>query len=90
LKAYPLGGTYFAPVSRPRTIKHPIAAIALTAVLAFFTAVGLFSYFSKTLLGQLVLAWGGEAMIGLKLQSNPESSTIPGNSLPDATKSARN
>jgi hypothetical protein len=90
LRPYSTPETNFAPFSRPGTIKHPIAAIALTAVFAFFTAVGIFSYMSTTLLGQLVLSWGGEAMIGLQMPSNPQASTIPANSAPDSTKSAHN
>jgi len=90
LRPYSTPETNFVPFSRPGTLKHPIAAIALTAVFAFFTAVGIFSYLSTTLLGQLVLAWGGEAIIGLQMPSNPQASTIPANSVPESTKSARN
>jgi PilZ domain len=90
LTPYSTTETNFLSISRPGAIKHPIPAIALTAVFAFFTAVGIFSYLSTTLLGQLVLAWGGEAIIGLQMPSNPQAFTIPANSVPESTKSARN
>jgi len=72
--------TIFAMPRQPSPIRHPITAIALTTILAFLTALGIFNYVSTTLTGQYLFYLGEEMLRGQLTQSPPaehESPTDP-------------
>jgi hypothetical protein len=92
---FPLGlnmeTTARAPERREtNTIKHPIAAIALTAILAFLTAIAIFTYVSTTLTGQFMFYWGEEMLREYGLQLTPPVHDSTANSTQASSKMPQN
>jgi len=67
-----------APAPRqPAPIRHPLTAIALTTIMAFLTAVGIFNYVSTTLTGQFLLYLGEEMLRSHLTQPPPQEHASP-------------
>jgi hypothetical protein len=67
-------------------IRHPIAAVALTIILAFLVSVGIFAYLSTSRAGELVFDWGEKMWGGFYSQSIPQGTATPASSAPDFSK----
>ena len=67
------------------SIKHPVAALALTIVLAFLVAIGISAFVSTTDAGEFLLQWGENIWSGFHSQSNLPATASPATSAPDST-----
>jgi hypothetical protein len=88
---FPLGPeseTGTSPVVVPQSvgIKHPIAAVGLTIVLAFLVSTGIFAYLCTSRAGDLLFSWGEKMWGGAYSQSIPGDAAPPVNRLPDSAK----
>ena len=66
-------------------IKHPIAAVVLTAALALVASVGIFSYVLTSPASQSFVEWGEKAWSGFYSQGVPPETALPP-SAPDSSK----
>ena len=69
----------------PVAFRHPIAAVAMTIVLAFAVSIGIFAYASTSRTGQSLFDWEGKMWGGFSSQPisgdpAPPASTAPGSS----------
>jgi hypothetical protein len=76
-------------VAEPRHVltRHPIAAIALTIVVALLVSIAIFSYVSTTRAGQLFFEWGEKMLGGNYSQAMPRKPAPPASSAPNGSNS---
>jgi hypothetical protein len=73
-------------VPQPVAIKHPIAAVGLTIVLAFLVSIGIFTYMSTSPAGQYLFDWGVKMWRGFYSQTMPGDPRPPASSPPASSK----
>jgi hypothetical protein len=73
-------------VPRPVAIKHPIAAVGLTIVLAFLFSIGIFTYISTSPAGEFLFDWGEKMWSGSYSQTMPGDPAPPVRSAPASSK----
>ena len=76
-------------VTVPVIMRHPIAAIGLTIILAFVASIGIFTFAARSQAGKLFLDWGGEMWGGSDSQSLPQSAAQPASRAQDSSKTVR-
>ena len=75
--------------TRPVAIKHPIAAVGLTIVLAFLVSIGIFMYISTSPAGEFLFDWGEKMWSGSYSQTMPGDPAPPASSAPASSKKHR-
>jgi hypothetical protein len=73
-------------VPQPVAIKHPIAAVGLTIVLAFLVSIGIFTYVSTSPAGEFLFDWGEKMWGGSYSQTMPGDPAPPASSAPASSK----
>jgi PilZ domain-containing protein len=75
-------------VAVPHTLamKHPVAAVGLTIVLAFLVSLGIFASVARSQAGQLLFDWGEKIWGGAYSQPIPGDPAPPASSAPDSSK----
>jgi hypothetical protein len=73
-------------VPQSAAMKHPIAAVGLTIVLAFLVSIGIFASVAKSRAGQLLFDWGEKMWGGAYSQPIPGDPVPPVSSAPDSSK----
>jgi len=91
LSMFPLvpdSGPGIAAVAVPQSgaIKHPLAAVGLTIVLAFLVSTGIFAYVCTSRAGDLLFDWGEKMWEGAYSQPVPRNPAPPANSAPVSPK----
>jgi hypothetical protein len=70
----------------PIGIRHPIAAVGLTIVLAFLVSIGIIAYASTSLAGESLIDLGEKMWGGFHSQTIPGDPAPPSNSEPASSK----